>query len=141
MDRNVFTLVCLCALFGICLCSIVGAQTTVNPQPPPIKVILDTDIGDDIDDAYELSLLVSHPAVRLLGVTTAFGQTRERAELAAKLLHVMGRRDIPVYAGRRGEAAIRDQYAWARGFRSPAIKKEEAVTFLKREFDRAPGEI
>jgi inosine-uridine nucleoside N-ribohydrolase len=141
MDRHVFTLVWICALLGTGLCTVGGAQTTGSPQPTPIKVILDTDIGDDIDDAYALSLLAAHPGVRLLGVTTAFGHTRERAELAAKLLHVMGRRDVPVYAGRRGEAAVRDQYAWARGFRSSAIKKEEAIAFLKRELDRAPGEV
>src|SRR5687768_3624255 len=62
----------------------------------PMKVIFDTDVGDDIDDAYALVLIASRPQVRLLGVTTAFGETRERAELAARLLHLMGRRDVPV---------------------------------------------
>src|SRR5687768_9898999 len=105
--------------------SILWRLTTMSMvSSVPEKVILDTDIGDDVDDAYALALLTSLPNARILGVTTAFGQTAERAEVAAKLLSVMGRKDIPVYAGRRGEAEIRRQYEWARGFRSAAIKKE-----------------
>lgn len=132
-----FALFATLTLIGLMTETVVNAPAALAP----IKVIFDTDIGDDIDDAYALSLLASHPNVHLLGVTTAFGQTSERAELAAKLLQVIGRKDVPVHAGRRGEAAIREQYAWAKGFRSPAIKKEDAVTFMKKQFDRAPGEI
>lgn len=43
-----------------------------KPLPVPQKVILDTDIGDDIDDAYALALVLSSPEVKLLGVTTAW---------------------------------------------------------------------
>jgi purine nucleosidase len=113
------------------------AQQAGGPQ----KVILDTDIGDDVDDAYAVALLTQMPNAKILGVTTAFGQTQERAEVAAKLLATLGRKDIPVYAGRRGEAKIGRQHAWAKGYRSPAIKPEEAVEFMRREIDRAPGEV
>jgi hypothetical protein len=65
-------------------------------EPAPVRVIFDTDIGDDVDDAYALTLLCSLNNARVLGVTTAFGQTRERAELALKLVRVLGRRGIPV---------------------------------------------
>ncbi|HLK59384.1 MAG TPA: nucleoside hydrolase [Chthonomonadaceae bacterium] len=123
------------------LLSIACAACAQTPAAPPMKAILDTDIGDDIDDAYALALLSSLPEVKLLGVTTSFGQTRERAELAAKLLKVMGHNDVPVYAGRRGESVIRRQYDWAKGFQARALKSEEAVAFLKREVERNPGEI
>lgn len=106
-----------------------------------MKIILDTDIGDDIDDVYCLALLASRPNVNLLGVSTAWGQTRERAELAAKYLKVMGRGDIPVYAGRRGDFPIKRQYEWAKGYNGPNLKSEEAVDFLKRSFDKYPGDI
>lgn len=129
----------LLALCLLCHCSQITAAQQKNA--PPLKVILDTDIGDDIDDAYALALLATRPNVKVLGVTTTYGQTRERAELAAKLLQVMGRADIPVYAGRRGDSKIGRQYEWARGFTSRALKKEAAIAFLKREIDRAPGEI
>ncbi len=105
------------------------------------KVILDTDIGDDVDDAYALALIATLPKVKLLGVTTAFGETTKRAELAAKLLRTIGRSDVPVYAGRQGEFPIKRQYEWAKGFRSRSLRSGEAVDFMRREIERAPGEV
>lgn len=63
-------------------------------------VVLDTDIGDDIDDALALLLLLKMEGVELLGVTTVFANTPLRARLAKRILHLAGRTDIPVYAGR-----------------------------------------
>ena len=110
-------------------------------QAGALKVILDTDIGDDVDDAYALALITSLPSARILGVTTAFGETDKRAEVAAKLLSVIGRTDIPIHAGRKGEHKTSRQYEWARGFRSRAIKKETAVEFMRRQILRNPGEV
>lgn len=62
-------------------------------------VLLDTDIGDDIDDALALALALRSPEIELTGVTTVFGDTRLRARLAKHLLHVFERDDIPVAAG------------------------------------------
>ena len=42
------------------------------PGPAPQLVIIDTDIGDDIDDAFALALALRSPELRILGVTTAF---------------------------------------------------------------------
>ena len=55
----------------------VEAQVTQTPQ----LVLLDTDIGDDIDDVFALSLLLKSPEVKLLGITTAYGDTELRARL------------------------------------------------------------
>lgn len=107
----------------------------------PQKVVLDTDIGDDVDDAYALTLLTSLRSAQILGVTTAFGETGKRAELAAKLLSVVGRRDIPVCAGRASDRPIGPQYAWARGFRSKALRRESAVEFLRGVVEKYPGEV
>jgi inosine-uridine nucleoside N-ribohydrolase len=118
-------------------------EPATSHQPPAtsLKCILDTDIGDDIDDAYALALLMDRREVTLLGVTTTYGQTRERAELAAKLLTVMGRGDVPVYAGRTGPAKIGRQYEWARGFHGANLKSEPAAEFMRREIERAPGQV
>lgn len=129
----------LLLLLGTGLAALPARASTASAEPS--LVILDTDIGDDIDDAYALALLASSPDVRLLGVTAGFGQTSERAQIAAKLLHAMGRNDVPVFAGRRGGAKIGRQYEWARSFHSPSLKTEEAVQFLKREIDKRPGQI
>lgn len=61
------------------------------------EIILDTDIGDDIDDAYALALLMAEKA-NLLGVTTVYRNAVQRAKIAAKLIGLW-QRNIPVYAG------------------------------------------
>ncbi len=63
------------------------------------KIILDTDIGDDIDDALALGLILASPELELLGVTTVFINTIARARQARTVLQIAGRRDVPVAAG------------------------------------------
>ncbi len=63
------------------------------------KIILDTDIGDDIDDALALTFAIMSGEIELLGVTTVFKNAEQRAELACCVLETLGRPDIPVYAG------------------------------------------
>lgn len=62
-------------------------------------VLIDTDIGDDIDDAFALALALRSPEIDLQAVTTVFGDTQLRARLAAHILKVFGREDVPVAAG------------------------------------------
>jgi inosine-uridine nucleoside N-ribohydrolase len=51
----------------------------------------DCDLGDDIDDAYALALLISNAdKFEILGITTCYGRTPDRAELACKLLYEAG---------------------------------------------------
>jgi purine nucleosidase len=70
-------------------------------------VLIDTDIGDDIDDALALSLALCLPEIELLGVTTVFGDTQKRAHLAAYILEVFGHEDIPVAAGQQMPLLLR----------------------------------
>lgn len=63
------------------------------------KIILDTDIGDDIDDALALGLVLSSPDLDLVGVTTVFKNTVARSKLARTVLKVAGKSDVPVPAG------------------------------------------
>jgi inosine-uridine nucleoside N-ribohydrolase len=65
----------------------------------PIPVILDTDIGDDIDDALALSFALQSPELKLLAVTTVLQDREGRASLVWKTLSLYGRTDIPVGAG------------------------------------------
>ena len=50
------------------------------------KIILDTDIGDDIDDALALAFAIMGGKIDILGVTTVFRNAEHRAELACCLL-------------------------------------------------------
>src|SRR5207245_9220959 len=71
------------------------------------NVLIDTDIGDDIDDALALSLALCSPEIELLGVTTVFGDTQKRAHLAAHILEVFRHKEIPVAAGQQTPLLVR----------------------------------
>ncbi len=62
------------------------------------KIILDTDIGDDIDDAFALSIALNEPRCELLGVTTVFRNAEKRAKMAKSLIKAFNK-DVKVYAG------------------------------------------
>jgi purine nucleosidase len=68
-------------------------------QSQSLPVFVDTDIGDDIDDALALALLLCSPEVSVVGISTVFGDTYLRARLAAYLLQTYGYASIPVAAG------------------------------------------
>ncbi|OGV76944.1 MAG: hypothetical protein A3K19_22590 [Lentisphaerae bacterium RIFOXYB12_FULL_65_16] len=78
-----------------------------TPQP----IILDTDIGDDIDDAYALALVLASPELDLRGVTTVFCNSVARARQARTVLAVAGRPDVPVAAGCGAVMSTRTDYA------------------------------
>ena len=63
-----------------------------------MKVLLDTDIGSDIDDAVCLAYLLAQPDCELLGVTTVTGEGQRRAMLASALCREAGQ-DVPIYIG------------------------------------------
>jgi purine nucleosidase/pyrimidine-specific ribonucleoside hydrolase len=63
------------------------------------KIIIDTDIGDDIDDALAIALALNSPEIEVVGITTVYKNAKARARLAKKLLLMAGREDIPVYTG------------------------------------------
>jgi purine nucleosidase len=63
------------------------------------KIILDTDIGTDVDDLMALALILGSPELELLGITTAYGDTKLRAKLTHRVLEEAGRAHIPIYIG------------------------------------------
>jgi len=65
----------------------------------PTKIILDTDIGTDIDDAYALAFALRHPDIEVKAVTTVTGYPVERARLVQHLLQIAGQSGISVAAG------------------------------------------
>ena len=67
-----------------------------------ISLILDTDLGDDVDDVFALAYAARHPRINLRAVTTVLGDTRWRAALALRLLDELGVDDVPVAAGAPG---------------------------------------
>ncbi|MGB9625007.1 MAG: nucleoside hydrolase [Phycisphaerae bacterium] len=64
-----------------------------------IPILLDTDIGSDIDDAVALAYLLRQPQCELLGITTVTGEPEKRARLADAICRAFGRSDVPIFSG------------------------------------------
>ncbi|HEX3661751.1 MAG TPA: nucleoside hydrolase [Acidobacteriaceae bacterium] len=111
------------------------------PAPKSVPVLLDTDIGTDIDDAFAVALILQSPELNLRAVTTVSGDTAARARLVAKMLWVDGRHNIPVAAGSPGSKLDIAQTRWADGFTSPTLRKEPAVALMKSTIDREHGKL
>lgn len=75
-------------------------------------VVFDTDIGTDVDDILALVLLAKAPELKLLGVTTVYGDTNFRAKIATVTTQMLGRSDIMVVPGERRPMSGR-QVHWA----------------------------
>ncbi|MFO1511375.1 MAG: nucleoside hydrolase [Verrucomicrobiota bacterium] len=94
-----------------------NAAETPPAKPAPIPVILDTDIGDDIDDTWALALLLKSPELDLKLAVGDYGEAQYRARLLAKFLERAGRSDVPVGLGLdiapRGDGR---QAAWVKDY-------------------------
>ena len=64
-----------------------------------IPVILDTDIGHDVDDVWALVFLLRCPELDVKLITTTTGDTLYRARLTAKVLETLGFSHIPIGVG------------------------------------------
>jgi purine nucleosidase len=112
------------------------------PRSDVEKIILDSDIGDDIDDAFALALAETSPKLQLLGVTTAWGNTDLRARLTARFLEETGHGDIRVYAGPATHTnSPFTQAKWAEAGPKPAGGWPDAVDFILDTIRRNPGQI
>ena len=76
------------------------------------KIILDTDIRSDVDDALCLGLALSDPSVELVGITTVSGDTDCRARIARKLARLAGQSQVPVFAGEVDPVDDKKRFFW-----------------------------
>jgi purine nucleosidase len=114
------------------------AQTPDARQPE--LVWIDTDIGDDIDDAFALGLILRSPELRVLGISTAFGDTEARARIVDRFLASTSEQAIPVTAGVHTETDnVMTQRAY--GERFPAHEHPDGVAAMLAEIKRHPGQI
>src|SRR5579864_235953 len=130
------------ALMLSLLFAYVSVAQTAATKAAPGKIIIDTDIGDDIDDAFAVALALRSPELQILGITTTFGDTEMRAKLLDRLLGEVGRTDIPVAAGPPTPpktAFTQLRYAQGGHFAKPS--HPDAVTFLLEQIRQHPGEI
>lgn len=112
------------------------------------KVILDTDIGTDVDDLLTLAFLLGSPDVDLLGVTAAYGDTQLRGKLARHALSLAGRSDVPVAVGELPTLRGQRKVYWAghEGKNAyvetlPVLEAQDAADFILQTLRRYPGEV
>lgn len=111
------------------------------------KILLDTDIGGDVDDAVCLAYLLANPDCDLLGITTVTGDTAKRASVASVLCKLAGK-NIPIHPGRQHalildtrqhtvpQAAALDKWDHDTDF-----SRGEAIAFMRQTIRDNPGEV
>ncbi len=106
------------------------------------KIIIDTDIGDDIDDAFAVALALRSSDVQILGITTTFGDTEMRAKLVDRLLGEAGRTDIPVAVGTKTQPKTAfTQRIYAENRRFARSSHPGAADFILDQIKQNPGEV
>jgi purine nucleosidase len=116
------------------------------------RILLDTDIGSDIDDALCLAYLLCRPGCDLAGITTVSGEPVRRAAIASALCRAAGK-DVPIHAGsplpllveqRQPRAPQADALAVDGRVRWPhqaEFPPGTAVEFLRRTIREDPGNL
>ena len=129
--------------FCILLMGVLMAALACSAQNAPReKIIIDTDIGDDIDDAFAVALALRSPELQILGISTTFGDTETRAKLVDRMLGEAGRQDIPVAVGVHTDAKTSfGQRPYAEGGNFARATHPAAVDFILDQVRRNPGEI
>jgi inosine-uridine nucleoside N-ribohydrolase len=92
------------------------------------EILLDTDIGTDIDDAFALAFAALHPGFELLAVTTSSGDTTARARLAGKLLSTQGV-SVPFGVGEPSRAKL-THGEWAADWHFPTPPHPDAAQLI-----------
>src|SRR5579864_4368565 len=137
-DRCCPVLRCMLAL-AICLWP--GLSRAQRVEHAPEQVILDTDIGDDVDDAFAVGLAVRSPELQILGVMTTFGDTEARAKITDRFLAEVGRTEIPVLAGKATPPKMPMSQRRYGENRLAKPFHPDAVEFLLGQIRKYPGEI
>lgn len=112
------------------------------------KILLDTDIGSDIDDSIALAYLLKHPDCEILGITTVSGESEIRAKMASVICRAAGKGEIPICPGIEQPLLVSQKQPTA--LQAGVLKtwdhdcvfpKGEAVEFMRQTIHKYPGEI
>jgi inosine-uridine nucleoside N-ribohydrolase len=82
----------------LALAFLLASAGSAAAQPAKSPVLLDFDIGDDIDDVFALATVLASPELDLRGVTTVGEDSYKRAQIACRFLEAVGKK-VPVAAG------------------------------------------
>jgi purine nucleosidase len=131
--------------FALMMLIVIAIAGTAIAAGPP-KVIFDTDLAGDIDDAFAhalIQVLAAEGEIELLGITCGDGPTEERAVVSCRMLYECGMEDVPVAFGRRTrlEDSNPPQLIWGEGFTAMRPMKMSAADFIIEQLERYPGEV
>jgi inosine-uridine nucleoside N-ribohydrolase len=137
----------LLALVAI-LAVLAGVAPASAAPTERLPVILDTDIGEDIDDAFALALALASPELDLQAVTTVGGQAEDRGWIVCRFLTHAGFKPIPVAFGRAPQPDLKVN--WQIQYRrhpAPIFNrtqkpvKETAVELLYQKLKEQPDKL
>ena len=113
------------------------------------RIIIDTDIGTDVDDALAITLALALEEIELIGLTIVDADVDTRGKMAARLLGMAGRSDVPVakgsseplnggrmptWLGHEGKGLLDMEYS---GPEAP-ILEQDAADFIIEESKKGP---
>ena len=141
-------LVAACPAAGFAADAAPGAKSNPAAAAPAaeraIPVILDTDIGDDIDDTWALVMLLKSPRLELKLGTTTFGKAEYRAKIIAKILTIAKRGDVPIGLGAGGRSGTGGQQPWVKDYALagyPGKVHEDGVQALIDTINASPQPV
>ena len=112
------------------------------------KILFDTDIGSDIDDAVCLAYLLKKQECELMGVTTVSGEPEKRAMMASVLCKIAGKENIPIYPGvcdplvtKQCQPIAAQAALLSKWDHNKSFPKGEAIEFLRSTIRKHPNEI
>lgn len=95
------------------------------------NIIIDTDLGDDIDDAFAILLALASPEVHVLGITTVYRCPEARAKMTASLLRQIGE-EVNIYCG--AKYPICNRSAWGRPINFETLPWSYSSDYEKETF-------
>ena len=105
------------------------------------KIILDTDLGDDIDDAFAMVQALSSDKFEILGICMGYANTVDRSRIALKMLYQAGLDTVPIYVGRKTSNSPTVQSVWAEDFYLLQPQEQPAAEFIVETLNTYPGEV
>ncbi|XID90942.1 nucleoside hydrolase [Paenibacillaceae bacterium WGS1546] len=127
----------------------------MNAETSRKRIIIDTDIGGDPDDATAIALAIASPELAIEGITTVYSDVEYHARRVARLFELAGAPPVPIYNG-LSETLLRNRNVRWTGESDTAddagggdaldggpqpTDAGSAVTFIVRSILAAPGEI
>jgi len=132
-------------LLPACVC-LAGLGLLLSPagtarSEEKMKIIFDTDLAGDIDDAFAHALVQISPEFEVLGITTAHGPTDLRAKVSCRMLYNCGQEQIPVAVGRPTGEGKPAQLHWGDGFDLVKPIELSAADFIIQNLKKYPNQV